>query len=129
MGEKALDMPLPDIIFLIIIISLYAVYQSYHERKSSRFLIYFHRNLMHEFSSYFSTSWSDYGRIITLCYSACNAGYVTCMVSSGLVAGTTGPVGWWAWLTSAAAGCSAVQGTCMATCTVGGLTTAAVPTP
>eukprot|EP00985_Skeletonema_marinoi_P024060 scaffold16464_cov117-Skeletonema_marinoi.AAC.2 len=27
------------------------------------------------------------------CYTACNAGYVTCMTSSGLIAGTTGPVG------------------------------------
>jgi len=53
---------------------------------------------------------------IGLCYTACNAGYVTCMSGSGLVAGTTGPVGWWAWLTSAAAGCSAVQGSCMAMC-------------
>ena len=59
------------------------------------------------------------------CYTACNAGYVSCMASSGLGAGTTGPVGWWAWLTSAAAGCSAIQGACMATCAA----SAAAPTP
>ena len=39
------------------------------------------------------------------------------MSGSGLVAGTTGPVGWWAWLTGAAAACSAGQGVCMAACT------------
>jgi hypothetical protein len=59
------------------------------------------------------------------CYSCCNAGYVACMSASGLVAGTTGPVGWWAWLTSAAAGCSAVQGACMAACSA----TIVAPTP
>jgi hypothetical protein len=48
-----------------------------------------------------------------LCYTACNAGYVSCMSSAGLVAGVSGPVG----LTGAAATCSAVQGTCMAACT------------
>lgn len=52
------------------------------------------------------------------CQMACNAGYVVCMIASGLVAGTTGPVGWWAWLTSVDAGCSSVQGTCMAACSV-----------
>ena len=69
------------------------------------------------------------GSAVSLCYTACNAGYVVCMSSSGLVAGATGPVGWWAWLTSAAAGCSLAQGTCMAACTAGGLATAAAPTP
>mmetsp|Transcript_26749 Transcript_26749/g.39567 ORF Transcript_26749/g.39567 Transcript_26749/m.39567 type:complete len:97 (-) Transcript_26749:49-339(-) len=69
------------------------------------------------------------GSGVAVCYTACNAGYVTCMTASGLVAGTTGPVGWWAWLTSAAAGCSVVQGACMAACTAGGLATAAAPTP
>jgi len=59
------------------------------------------------------------------CYSACNAGYVACMAGSGLVAGTTGPVGWYAWLTGAAASCSIVQGTCMAACTA----LLAAPTP
>lgn len=51
------------------------------------------------------------------CQTACNSGYVVCMAASGLVAGTTGPVGWWAWLTGAAGACSLVQGTCMAACT------------
>ena len=69
------------------------------------------------------------GSGVAACYTACNAGYVTCMLGSGLVAGTTGPVGWWAWATSAAAGCSAIQGTCMAACTAVGLAAAAAPTP
>jgi hypothetical protein len=69
------------------------------------------------------------GSAVALCYSACNAGYVTCLAASGIVAGTTGPVGWYAWLTSAAAGCSAIQGACMATCTAGGLATIGAPTP
>jgi hypothetical protein len=60
-----------------------------------------------------------------LCYTACNAGYVTCMSSSGLVAGVSGPVGWWAWLTGAAATCSAIQGTCMVACAA----VFAAPTP
>ena len=59
------------------------------------------------------------------CYTACNTGWVTCLGGYGIVAGTTGPVGWWAWMTSAPAMCSAVQGTCMAACT----TTVALPTP
>ena len=63
------------------------------------------------------------------CQTACNAGYVACMTASGLVAGTTGPVGWWAWLTSAAAGCSAVQGTCMAACAVTAAGMCAAPAP
>merc|ERR1719297_587403 len=63
------------------------------------------------------------------CQTACNTGYAACMTASGLVAGTTGPVGWWAWLTSAAAGCSAVQGACMATCfsTAAGMCAAPAP--
>ncbi len=69
------------------------------------------------------------GSAVSVCYTACNAGYVTCMTSSGLVAGTTGPVGWWAWATGAAASCSAVQAACMTTCTAVGLATAAAPTP
>ena len=69
------------------------------------------------------------GSAVAACYTACNAGYVACMASSGMVAGVSGPVGWWAWATSAAAGCSAVQGTCMEACTAGGLATAATPTP
>ncbi len=69
------------------------------------------------------------GSAVASCYTACNAGYVTCMAASGLVAGTTGPVGWYAWATGAAAGCSTVQGACMAACTAGGLAVAAAPTP
>jgi hypothetical protein len=49
-----------------------------------------------------------------LCYTACNAGYVTCMTNAGLVAGVAaGPVG----LTGAALGCSLIQGACMGACT------------
>ena len=69
------------------------------------------------------------GSAVSLCYTACNTGYVTCMTGSGLVAGTTGPVGWWAWLTGAAASCSAVQGACMAGCAATGLAVTAAPTP
>jgi hypothetical protein len=54
---------------------------------------------------------------VGLCYSACNAGYVSCLAASGIVAGTTGPVGWWAWLTGAGAACNATQGICMSACT------------
>jgi hypothetical protein len=64
------------------------------------------------------------------CQTACNYGAVTCYSLAGLTFGVatagaaaTGPVGWWAWLTStptstiaAAAACSAAQGTCMAAC-------------
>jgi len=69
------------------------------------------------------------GSAVAACYTACNAGYVVCMAGSGLVAGTTGPVGWWAWITGAAAGCSAVQATCMTACTAVGLAAAVAPTP
>merc|ERR1712000_441382 len=69
------------------------------------------------------------GSAVALCYTACNAAYVSCMAASGLVAGTTGPVGWIAWLTSAAATCSAGQGVCMTACTAVGLGTAVAPTP
>lgn len=69
------------------------------------------------------------GSAVAACYTACNAGYVACMSGSGIVAGTTGPVGWWAWLTSAAAACSATQGVCMSACTAGGVAAAATPTP
>ncbi|CAE6494378.1 unnamed protein product [Rhizoctonia solani] len=49
-----------------------------------------------------------------LCYSACNAGYVTCCASAGSVAGTfTLGLG----VPAALAACSLVQGTCMSTCT------------
>eukprot|EP01083_Nonionella_stella_P279394 950467_1 len=63
------------------------------------------------------------------CQTACNAGWVTCMGASGLVAGTTGPVGWWAWATSAAGACSAVQGVCMGACAVTAASMCAAPVP
>ena len=69
------------------------------------------------------------GSAVTVCYTACNAGWCACMTASGLVAGTTGPVGWYAWATGAAAGCSVIQGTCMAACTAGGLAMTVAPTP
>ena len=69
------------------------------------------------------------GSAFAVCYTACNAGYVTCMAGSGLVSGATGPVGWWAWATGAAAVCSTVQAACMTTCTAVGLATAAAPIP
>jgi hypothetical protein len=55
--------------------------------------------------------------VVGLCYTACNAAVVSCYASSGLVFGAIGPVGWMAWLTSAAATCSLAQGACMAACT------------
>ena len=69
------------------------------------------------------------GSAVSICYSACNAAWVTCMTASGLVAGTTGPVGWWAWATGAVATCSASQGACMTACCAGGLAVAVAPTP
>eukprot|EP00465_Bigelowiella_longifila_P000746 CAMPEP_0185280520 /NCGR_PEP_ID=MMETSP1359-20130426/66177_1 /TAXON_ID=552665 /ORGANISM="Bigelowiella longifila, Strain CCMP242" /LENGTH=56 /DNA_ID=CAMNT_0027875789 /DNA_START=648 /DNA_END=818 /DNA_ORIENTATION=- len=56
------------------------------------------------------------------------------MAAAGLTVGVpaaavTGPVGLWAWITSAAAACSVVQGSCMSSCTAVGLLTAAAPTP
>lgn len=69
------------------------------------------------------------GSAVAYCYTACNAGWVTCLSAYGIVAGTTGPIGWWAWLYSAPAVCSAAQGVCMAACTAGGLAVVAAPTP
>lgn len=69
------------------------------------------------------------GSAVAACYTACNAGYVTCLAGSGLVAGMTGPVGWYAWITGAATGCSAVQAACMSACTAGGLAASHTPTP
>jgi hypothetical protein len=69
------------------------------------------------------------GSAVSLCYTACNAGWVSCMGASGLVAGTTGPVGWYAWATGAASACSATQGVCIAACTTVGLGVAVAPTP
>ena len=63
------------------------------------------------------------------CQTACNAGYVTCLAVAGVVAGTTGPVGWYAWLTSAPAACSAAQGACMAACAVTAAGMCAAPAP
>ncbi|CAE6506335.1 unnamed protein product [Rhizoctonia solani] len=49
-----------------------------------------------------------------MCYSACNAGYVTCCTAAGVTAGTfTLGLG----IPAAVAACSVVQGTCMAACT------------
>ncbi|KAG9125829.1 hypothetical protein FRC07_006057 [Ceratobasidium sp. 392] len=49
-----------------------------------------------------------------LCYSACNAGYVTCCATAGAIAGTfTLGLG----VPAALFTCSVVQGTCMAACT------------
>ena len=62
---------------------------------------------------------------VGLCYTACNAAVVTCYSASGLTFGAAGPVGWYAWLTSAAALCSTAQGACMATCAA----TMFAPTP
>ncbi|KAJ3092448.1 hypothetical protein HDU96_002710 [Phlyctochytrium bullatum] len=48
------------------------------------------------------------------CYTACNAGYVTCCISAGVVAGTfTLGLG----APAALVTCSAIQGACMAACT------------
>merc|ERR1712129_256052 len=63
------------------------------------------------------------------CQTACNAAYATCLAASGLTAGVTGPVGWWAWLTSAPALCSAAQGAGMATCFVTAAGMCAAPAP
>jgi hypothetical protein len=68
------------------------------------------------------------GSAVAACYTACNAGYVSCLASYGLVAGVTGPVGWWAWLVSAPVTCSAAQGTCMSACTAVGLAFTVAPT-
>src|SRR5210317_366897 len=56
------------------------------------------------------------GSAVAWCYSACNAGYVTCMLGCGLVAGVAGPAAG-----PAAMACSVTQGSCMAACTAGGL--------
>ena len=69
------------------------------------------------------------GSAVAACYTACNAAWVTCLASYGIVAGTTGPVGWWAWLYTAPAVCSAAQGACMSACTAVGLSCVVAPTP
>ena len=63
------------------------------------------------------------------CQTACNAGYVTCLAAAGVVAGATGPVGWYAWLTSAPVACPAAQGGCMAACAVAAAGMCAAPAP
>jgi len=69
------------------------------------------------------------GSAVAACYTACNAGYVTCFAASTGLAAGTGRVGWYAWITGAATGCSAIQAACMAACTAGGLATTVAPTP
>ena len=64
------------------------------------------------------------GSGVALCYTACNVGYVTCMIGCGLVAGVAGPAAG-----PAAMACSVTQGSCMAACTTVGLTTLVAPTP
>ena len=54
---------------------------------------------------------------VGMCYTACNTAWVSCLAAYGVVAGTSGPVGWYAWLTGAPAMCSGLQGACMAACT------------
>mmetsp|Transcript_16384 Transcript_16384/g.33349 ORF Transcript_16384/g.33349 Transcript_16384/m.33349 type:complete len:83 (-) Transcript_16384:103-351(-) len=70
----------------------------------------------------------------TTCFAAMSHTRMRCndclfQAAAGLVAGTTGPVGWYAWLTSAPAGCSAVQGVCMATCAATAAGMCAAPAP
>lgn len=64
------------------------------------------------------------GCAVALCYTACNAGYVTCMTGAGLSAGMVGPLAF-----AAGAACSVAQGACMSTCIATGLATAVAPTP
>ena len=62
---------------------------------------------------------------VGVCYTACNAAYVSCLAAWGITAGTTGPIGWYAWLVGAPGMCSAVQGVCMSACAASFL----LPTP
>jgi len=64
------------------------------------------------------------GSAVAFCYTACNAGYVTCMTGAGLSAGMIGPLAFLAGI-----GCSAAQGACMSACTVTGLALIATPSP
>jgi len=64
------------------------------------------------------------GCAVALCYTACNAGYVTCMTDAGLSAGMVGPLA-----IAAGVACSAAQGACMSMCITTGLATAVAPTP
>ena len=63
------------------------------------------------------------------CQTACNAGWVTCLAGYGVVAGAVGPVGWYAWLTSGPAACSAAQGVCMAVCATSAAALCVAPAP
>eukprot|EP00007_Cunea_sp_BSH-02190019_P002243 CAMPEP_0174229846 /NCGR_PEP_ID=MMETSP0417-20130205/731_1 /TAXON_ID=242541 /ORGANISM="Mayorella sp, Strain BSH-02190019" /LENGTH=72 /DNA_ID=CAMNT_0015307443 /DNA_START=187 /DNA_END=405 /DNA_ORIENTATION=+ len=63
--------------------------------------------------------------LVGACYTACNAGVVACYAAAGVTFGVAGPIGWWAWLTSAPTACSAAQGLCMASCAA----TLVAPTP
>ena len=69
------------------------------------------------------------GSTIAYCYSLCNVSYVSCLAYYGIVAGTTGPIGWWAWIVAAPTWCSGLQGACMSGCTVVGTAAAMAPTP
>ena len=51
---------------------------------------------------------------VSLCYKACNAGWVSCMWVTGEAAGAT---------------CCKVQAACMYACNVGGLALCVAPTP
>jgi hypothetical protein len=64
------------------------------------------------------------GSSVALCYSACNAGYVTCMAAAGLSAGMIGPFAFVAGIA-----CSATQGACMSACVDVGLALTVAPTP
>lgn len=57
---------------------------------------------------------------VGLCYTACNAGYGTCLGAVGVTAGVTAPVTWVGWfygVPAACLACSAIQGACMTACT------------
>ena len=57
---------------------------------------------------------------VGLCYTACNAGYGTCLAAVGVTAGVTAPVTWAGWfygVPAACVACSAAQGACMTLCT------------
>jgi hypothetical protein len=64
------------------------------------------------------------GSSVALCYTACNAGYVTCMAAAGLSAGMIGPFAFVAGIA-----CSATQGACMSACVDVGLALTVAPTP
>ena len=64
------------------------------------------------------------GSAVALCYTACNAGYVTCMSAAGLSAGMIGPLAF-----VAGVACSLTQGACMSSCVAVGLSLTIAPTP